>query len=160
MGKSAKKEAKKLGYFNLPHTRLHTRVQKMRMMFSKSSPDPADRVQDVFKMRDPAHIASSSGGGRNNTFFFLSESLRTYVEVADKCAGMVVHNTNNHVVEMNIYSENEDIIREIVRTIDAQYSGGMVNNTNDDIWKKISKKYKVRPEDAIAEWNKWLGPAP
>ena len=158
MGKDAKKEAKKTGYFDLPLTVLHTRIKEFaRLTFARYVPDVADAVRDLFTEQDPDIFSSASGSSRNSTFYHLSHTLRTYVEIHSICAAIYEGNMKNWVVEMKIYSENEDVIRKIVRTIDNMFEGGMIKNIDNDIWKKFKKKFKANQEDIIAEWNKWLG---
>ncbi len=154
MGKGARKKAISLGFTNFRETILFCRPKKIRMMFSKYMPDTADAVKEYLKQIDPTTEVTSSGGGRNNTFYMLAPQAQLYVELADKMAGMAVPNSNNHVIKMNIFCNNDEYIHAIANTAYYRWDDGLLNHID---LKKIEKKYKVKSEDVLAAWKAIIG---
>ncbi len=151
MGKNIRKEAEKLGLKNQQHTVLYARPREIRVTFSKHVPDAADAIRDYIAMKDSNMEQDRSGGGRTNTFYYLASSLKLYVEVIYKAA----FSAANRTVQINIYTENEDYIRGIANAVNTLWAdvNGLLANM---IWPNIEKNFKVKKEDCIAEWNKWL----
>ena len=77
------------------------------------------------------------------------------MEVNDKAAGFAAVKPANRVLEINIYTENEEYIWGIAITVNSIWTDadGLLTHM---IWKKIEKKFKVKQEDVIAEWTKLL----
>lgn len=153
MGKQLKKEAAKLGLTNQQKYTFYARPKKMKMKFSKYKPDLAYKVENFIKSIDPSVKSAESGGGRNNTFYFLSPQTNFYAEIADKMSGMVVHNPNNHTVQIDLYTDNVDYVKAIVADINSIWDDGVIPHLNID---KLASKYKVRQEDIINAWNSFL----
>ncbi len=153
MGKGLQNEAKQLGLTNQPKYTFFGRPRKLKMKFSKYKPDLAYTVENWMKQIDPTTKVDESGGGRNNTFYFMSPQIKVYVEIADKMAGMIVPNPGNHAIQIDIYTNNEDFVRTIVKNISALWEDGIVPHL--DIG-KLEKKYKVKGEDIINAWNAFL----
>ncbi|NVM34619.1 MAG: hypothetical protein HWN81_03425 [Candidatus Lokiarchaeota archaeon] len=153
MGKKLQKQAMQLGLTNLPKYTFFGRPKKLKMKFSKYKPDLAYTVENWMKNLDPSTAAEESGGGRNNTFFYLASQIGMYVEIADKMAGVAVPNPGNHASKIDIYTNNEDYVRTIVRIINTIWDDGILNHLD---FQKLEKKYKVRREDIINAWNAFL----
>lgn len=122
-------------------------------MFSTHKPDTADNIKDYMKLIDPDFVDGRSGGMRNNTYFCLAPQEKFYVEIVDKAAGFMIANPANHALQINIFSDNDEHIRGIANTVNQRWEDGILPHMN---WKKIEKKYKIKREDAIATWNRFL----
>ncbi|MHA1649668.1 MAG: hypothetical protein ACTSYB_05705 [Candidatus Helarchaeota archaeon] len=155
MGKKVRKQAQKLGFTNLPVTELYARARKIKTTFSKYVPDVARVIYDYIMLQDPSMLHDRSGGGRNNSYYYLSEKLQLYVEVFDKAAGFVVANPSNHAIQIKIYTKDEDLVRTIANAVNSIYvdADGMLAHMD---WRKIEKKFKVKRDDCIATWKKFL----
>ncbi|HUT82296.1 MAG TPA: hypothetical protein VMZ29_13925 [Candidatus Bathyarchaeia archaeon] len=57
---------------------------------------------------------------------------------------------SNHMLKIVIYSNNNEIIKRIARSINSVFKNGVINDTN---WEKISKKFKVNIDQCIAAWK-------
>ena len=153
MGSKVQKQAIQLGLNKQRLTALYGRPRKFRMTFSKYVPDVADTIRDYITLRDPSLIQDKSGGGRNNSYYYLSQQAQIYVELFDKTAGFAVVDPSNHALQINIYCNDEELIRGIAQAINNLYEDGILAHIE---WKKIEGKYKIKADDCIAEWNKWL----
>jgi len=153
MGKKLKKEAAKLGITSQPKYTFYARPRKLKMKFSKYKPDIAYKIENFMMSIDPSTMSTESGGGRNNTFYFLSTQMNMYAEIADRMAGMIVPNPINHAIQIDIYTNNQDYIKSIVRDINNIWDDGILAHL--DIH-KLAKKYKVREEDIINAWKSFL----
>ena len=153
MGKKLRKEADRLGFTKLRKTVLYARAKKFRTTFSKYVPDTADAVRDYLTLHDPTLEQARSGGGRNNTWYFLAPQIQAYVEFVDKAAGFVVLNPSNHAIEISIFCDNEEHIRGLANAVNSVWEDGILAHMD---WKKITKKFKVSQDEALAEWKKWL----
>jgi len=148
-----RKQANNLGLTKLRMTLLYARPKKVRLIFSKHKPDVADVIQDYMKLIDPSFVESSSGGARHSTYYCLAPQEKFYVEIVDKAAGFIVANSANHALQINIFSDNDEYIRGIANTVNQQWEDGILPNM---VWEKIEKKYKIKREDAISTWNRFL----
>ncbi len=153
MGKKLQKEAVKLGLTSQPKYTFFARPRKMKMKFSKYKPDIAYKIENFMKSIDPSIMSAESGGGRNNTFYFLSTQMNMYAKIADKMAGMIVHNPINHTIQIDIYTNNQDYIKGIVRDINNIWDDGILAHLDTH---KLAKKYKVAEEDIINAWKSFI----
>jgi hypothetical protein len=151
MGSKAKKQAEKMGLTKQRLTILYGRPKKFRMTFSKNVPDVADAIRDFINFRDPNLIHDRSGGFRSISFYYVSGQL--YVEVLDKISGALAVNPGNHVIQVNIFCEDDEIIRGIANAINQIWDDGILAHID---WKKVEGKFKVKQEDCIAAWKQWL----
>ncbi len=146
-------QANNLGLTKLRMTLLYARPKKLRMLFSKYKPDTADVIEDYMKLIDPSFVEGSSGGMRNITYYCLAPQEKFYVEIVDKAAGFMIVNPANHSIQISIFSDNDEHIRGIANTVNQLWEDGILPHM---VWKKIEKKYKIKREDAIATWNRFL----
>ncbi|MFX1567826.1 MAG: hypothetical protein ACFFCV_05595 [Promethearchaeota archaeon] len=153
MGKKVRKEAESLGLTNLPKYTFFGRPKNLKMKFSKYKPDLAYTVENWMKSIESSIAIDESGGGRNNTFYYMAPQMNLYVEIADKMAGAIVPNPGNHATQIDIYTNNEDHVRTIVRSINAQWEDGIVPHLD---LKKLEKKYKVNRDDIVKAWQAFL----
>ena len=101
---------------------------------------------------DPSTQETDAGGGRNVTFYLLSPQKGVYIEVDDRIAG-ALDIPRNHVYKMDIYGQNEDSIRQIVKMVNDQWKEGILAHLD---LKKIEKKFKISSEEVISSWNQFL----
>ncbi len=154
MGSKIRKEAENIGLTKQRLTQIYARARRIRMTFTKYIPDTTDAIRDYVNLIDPTFKQDRSGGGRNNSFYYMSTTANIFVEVFDKAAGFAVTNPDNHAMQINIYSNNDEHIRGIAKAVNGIFEDGMLAHLD---WKKIEGKFKVKPEDGIAIWNTLLG---
>jgi len=105
------------------------------------------------KNLDPTTAMSESGGARTSGYYSLAPQFNVYVEIIDKISGYLAWSEDNHVNKIDIYTNNEDYVKELVKIINNIWDGGIVAHLN---LKKLEKKYKVRGEDIVNAWNTFL----
>lgn len=123
-----------------------------RHTFKHNMPGFLIRIIEWLESIDPSTQESESGGGRNITFYLLSPQAGVYIEVDDKIAG-ALDIPGNHVYKMDIYGQNEDLVRQIVKTINDQWKEGIIAHLDLN---KIEKKFKISSDDVINSWNQFL----
>ena len=157
MGKGKKiiRQAEEMGFKELPLTVFYGRPRKVKMTFSKNIPDYVAIIRDWFTGKDPETLFKVDRGGRTRRDIFLSTKEKIYVENLGKMSGFAGMDPENHLFEVSFWTENDEIIREFVKSIDQRFSdvGGILQHIN---WEKIRKKYKVDKEDCLLTWNKYL----
>ena len=153
IGKQAQSQAKQLGLTNQPQYTFYGGPRKIKVKFSKIKPDFAYIVEDWMKSVDPSTTMSESAGARRSSYYYLAPQINVYVEIADKLSGYFAYSEDNHACKIDIYTNNEDHVRTIVRSFNAQWDDGIVPHLN---LKKLEKKYKVKGEDVVKAWNSFL----
>jgi len=147
-------QAKKLGFIDLPRYTFYAQPKKSKVMFSKFKPDIAYLVEDWMKNLDSTTTSSESAlGARSSGYYYLAPQINVYVEIVDKISGYFAYSEDNHVNKIDIYTNNQDYIKAIVKGINDTWDGGILSHLNI---KKIEKKFKVKGEDIIAAWNSFL----
>ncbi|MFO7796339.1 MAG: zinc ribbon domain-containing protein [Promethearchaeati archaeon] len=154
MGRNAKKEAQKLGFHNLPLTILYSRPKEMKMMFNKYKPDTAKHIGNYMKTIDPSFIETNSGGPRSNTFYLLAEQAKLYVELENKMAAYNIHHAENHVERIKIYSDNPEHAKEIAKTLNQLWEGGILPYLEPEHFEEV---FKVGREELKSRWDELLG---
>jgi hypothetical protein len=153
MGKQVKNRAIQLGLTNQPKYTFYARPKKIKAKFSKIKPDIAYTIEDWMKGIDSSAAMSESAGGRSSKYFYLAPELKTYVEIADKLSGAFAYSEENHACKIDIYTENEDYVRAIVKGINDIWDDGIIPHLNI---KKLESKYKVSGEDIINAWKAFI----
>lgn len=153
MGSKVQKQAIQLGLTKLRQTTLYAHSNTGRLTYSKKVPDTADIVRDLINLQDTTFIQDRTGSQKDEVYYYLSQKAQIYVEVFHKVAGFNFRPPTNHVNKVNIYCNNEDMIRGIARAINNVFEDGMLAHLD---WKKFEEQYKVKAEDITAEWKKWL----
>jgi len=154
MGSIVVKVAKQLGLNKLRLTTLYARPRRIHQTFGGiSTPDIIVSIRDYIHFQDSSFLQGRSGGGRNRTYYFLSQAKQIYMEVIDKASGFFIVDPSNHAFQVNIYCNEEQYIKEIAQILNNLFNNGILVHMD---WKKIEGKYKVKADDCIAEWNKWL----
>ena len=154
MGKEVQSQAKKLGLIDLPRYTFYARPKTNKAKFSKFKPDMAYLTEDWMKNLDPTTAMSESMlGGRSSGYYYLAPQLNVYVEIVDKISGYFAYSEDNHVNKIDIYTNNQDYVKAIVKIINDLWIDGILSHLNT---KKIEKKFKVKGEDIINAWNSFL----
>jgi len=83
----------------------------------------------------------------------LAPQINVYVEILDKISGYFAYSEDNHVNKIDIYTNNQDYVKAIVKGINDIWDNGILSHLNI---KKIEKKFKVKGEDIINAWNSFL----
>ncbi|MFX1574762.1 MAG: hypothetical protein ACFFB0_18660 [Promethearchaeota archaeon] len=168
MGKKVLKKAKELGFLNFRKTTLYAGATKVRYprqwysnvldlvdlpMFKTYVPDTANEIRVYLMGLDPLTKFGISRPDRNKSLYYLSPALKLFVEVVAKVAGAGAIKAKNHVIEINIYCDNDDYIKGIAHAVSDKFVGGIINDME---WEKIEKKFKVNPEECISAWKSVL----
>lgn len=154
MGKEVQNQAKKLGMMNKPQYTFYAQPRKIKAKFSKIKPDIAYLVADWIKNIDSsATVSESTSGGRSARYFYLAPQANVYVEILDKISGYFAYSEDNHVNKIDIYTDNQDYVKAIVKGINGIWEDGIVNHLK---LKKLESKFKVKGEDVINAWNSFL----
>ena len=153
MGKKLKKQAINSGMTNLPKYTFFGKPKGLKMKFSKYKPKFVLAIRDWMRSVDPSAAEDESGGGRNNTFYLLSTQMGLYLEMPDKIAGFAVVNPDNHAMQIDIYTQNEEYVRTIVNIINDIWSDGILAHLN---LQKLEKKFKVSGSDIEQAWRNFL----
>ena len=153
IGKQVQDQAKQLGLTNQPQYTFYGRPRKIKAKFSKIKPDFAYIVEDWMMSVDPSTTTSESGKARSSSYYYLAPQLNLYVEIVDKLSGYFAYSEENHACKIDIYANNEDHVRIIIKSFNAQWDDGIVPHLN---LKKLEKKYKVKGEDIVNAWNSFL----
>ena len=120
--------------------------------FKHNYPGFIIRIIKWLESIDSSTQESETGGARNITFYILSPQAGVYLEVDDRIAG-ALDIPHNHVYKMDIYSQKDDLVKQIVKNINDQWEEGILAHLD---LKKIEKKFKVSPDDVTNAWNKFL----
>lgn len=123
-------------------------------MFSKFKPDIAYLVENWMKNLDSTTtISESMLGARSSGYYYLAPQINVYVEIIDKISGYFAYNEDNHVNKIDIYTNNQDYVKAIIKGINDIWDDGILSHLNI---KKIEKKFKVKGEDIKNTWNSFL----
>ncbi len=154
-GKRIIKQANELGFLELPLTVLYGRPRKIKQTFSKIIPDYVAILRDWMTWKDPECLMKVDRGGRKRRDIFLSVKEKIYIENFGKVSGFGGYDTDNHVFQISFWTENDEVIREFVKSINEKFAdvGGILDHIR---WDKIKKQYKVEKEDCLPAWNKYL----
>ena len=120
--------------------------------FRHNVPNFIIKIINWLESTDPSTQESDAGGGRNVFFYIISPQTGIYIEVDDRIAG-ALDISRNHVYKMDIYVQNEDSVRQIVKMVNEQWKEGIIEHLE---FNKIEKKFKISSDDVINSWNKFL----
>jgi len=154
MSKEFQSQAKKLGLTDLPRYTFYAQPKKIKVMFSKFKPDIAYFVENWMKNLDSTTtISESMKGGRSSGYYYLAPQINVYVEIVDLISGYFAYSEANQVNKIDIYTNNQEYVKEIIKGINDIWDDGILSHLNI---KKIEKKFKVKGEDIINAWNSFL----
>ncbi len=154
MGKEVQSQAKELGLINLPRYTFYAQPKTFKVKFSKFKPGMAFLLENWIKNLDStATISEAMLGGRSSGYYYLAPQINLYVEILDKISGYFAYSEDNHVNKIDIYTNNQDYVKAIVKIINDLWDDGILSHLNT---KKIEKTFKVKGEDIINAWNSFL----
>jgi hypothetical protein len=154
MGKKARKQAEGLGLTKLPIYRFYGRARGLKMKFSKTKPKFVNHITEFLRGIDPSTVDSEGAKNMRSLYYqILSPEAGTFVEVFDNVVGFNANMPKNRVFQMDIYTQNQNIVKDIVRIVNNRFEDGILNHLD---FKKIEKKYKVKKDDVINAWNSFL----
>ena len=90
---------------------------------------------------------------RQKEVFILNKEIGIFVEINCRISGMKIRKGSNHILRINIYSDDEKYIKGIANAVNNHFAGGVLANIH---WDKMKKVFKVDKEEVIASWNKIL----
>jgi len=120
--------------------------------FGSSEPQLIYTIKDYLHSLDPS-LMFTRAGFTVHTFYYLAPSPQIYVELVNKLDGMNESKISNHVIQMNIYSNNIQHVQTIIKIVNNVWENGMLENIN---WKKMKNKFHVNKEMITESWEKAL----
>ena len=153
MGSKVQNDAQQLGFTKARHIVLYAHPKSLRRTAMKAVPDTADAIRDYMQLQDKTVVMDHSGGGRSWSFYLLAQNVQAYLEIFIKMAGLTATNMSNLVVQINIYSNNDTIVRGIANAVNIMYENGVLAHLE---FAKFEKVYAAKKDVIIAEWKKWL----
>ena len=153
MGKQVQKKAIQLGLTNQPKYTFYVQPRKVKGKFSRVKPDFAYIIENWMNDIDSSNSMSEIARGRSYSFYYMAPELNIYVELVDKIGGGIAYNEANHAIKIDIYTNNEDYVRALVKGINGIWDDGIVPHLNIP---KLEKKFKVKGEDIINALNSFL----
>ncbi len=90
---------------------------------------------------------------RKKQIYYLAPEIWVFVEVDARVAGFNARKGTNHVLRINIYSDNDKYTKGIAHAINDNFVGGVLNQIN---WEKIDKIFHIDKEKEITAWKNIL----
>jgi hypothetical protein len=164
MGKKLQKKAKALGLTNLPGIFLYARPTKifrgktgmdqLLSGFVSSSTFTPNIALILLEYCEQKFEGSSfkfghAGSGGKKMFFYLAPESNFYMELTDR-SSFVQFKAKNHISQIIIYTDNQELVRDIALRINQLFDEGVINELD---WEKAEKKFKVKREDCITTWK-------
>ncbi|MHA2282436.1 MAG: hypothetical protein ACXAC5_16455 [Promethearchaeota archaeon] len=153
MGRKLQKQAKSIGLTNLPKYTFYCQPKGIKTKFSTTKPKFIYPIVDWLRSFDQSVQDDDTGSARQVWSFILAPQAGVYIESTSKIAGFNARSASNYVSQVDIYTENADIVKEVVKILYYQWEDGMVNHVN---FEKIEKKFKVKRDDIINAFNSFL----
>jgi hypothetical protein len=153
MGRAVQKQAKKLGMMNLPKYTFYCQPAGIKRKFSTTTPRFIYVINDWVLSFDQSCQRDDTGSARTVWSFILATQAGAYIEVTSKIAGYSAMSADNYVSQVDVYTENIDIVKGVVKILNDQWPDGMFNHIN---FKKIEKKFNVNGDDVVNAINQFL----
>jgi hypothetical protein len=153
MGRAVQKQAKKLGMMNLPKYTFYCQPAGIKRKFSTTTPRFIYVINDWVLSFDQSCQRDDTGSARTVWSFILASQAGAYIEVTSKIAGYSAMSADNYVSQVDVYTENMDIVKGVVKILNDQWPDGMFNHIN---LKKIEKKFNVNGDDVANAINQFL----
>lgn len=153
MGKEIQRRAMQLGLTNQPIYTFYAQPRKIKAKFSKIKPDIAYIIENWMNSVDSSAAQSEKSGGRSSKYYNVAPALNLYVEIVDRLSGTFAYSEGNHVCKIDIYTNNEDHVRAIVKSINGIWDDGIIPHLNI---KKLEKKFKIKGEGIINAWEAYI----
>jgi len=138
----------------------------LKKKLGKFKPKFVISISEWMKNNDPSALESwGTDGLRSIYFYLLAPQLGVYVDVSDFVVGFNAKKATNCVFKMDIYTENENFVRDIVRIINDRFQTprrgtfpsewvvGILPNLN---FEKLEKKFNVGKDDITNAWKSFL----
>ncbi|MHA2185852.1 MAG: hypothetical protein ACXAAI_12735 [Promethearchaeota archaeon] len=153
MGKAVQRQAKSMGLMNLPKYTFYCQPAGIKRKFSTTTPRFIYTINDWVASFDQSCQRDDAGGGRTAWSFILAPQSGLYIEITSKIAGFSAMSAENYVSQVDIYTENTDNVKTIVKILNDQWPDGMLNHID---LRKIEKKFKVNGNDVVNAINQFL----
>ncbi|MFX1409103.1 MAG: hypothetical protein ACFFA6_02025 [Promethearchaeota archaeon] len=157
IGKKLRKIAEKNNLLNYPKTVLYAGANKTRhsldLAYSTYIPDTADEIWKYLRSVDGSTEEGKSKSSRKKQLYYLAPEIWVFVEIDARVAGFNAMKGTNHVLRINIYSENIEYVKGIAHAINNNFVGGILNQID---WEKIEKVFQIDREKEITVWKKVL----
>ncbi|MFX1429163.1 MAG: hypothetical protein ACFFCY_03235 [Promethearchaeota archaeon] len=153
MGKAVQKQAKSMGMMNLPKYTFYCQPAGIKRKFSTTTPRFVYTINDWVASFDQSCQRDDSGSARTVWSFILAPQAAAYIEVTSKIAGFSAMSADNYVSQVDIYTENTDIVKNVVKILNDQWPDGMFNHID---LKKIEKKFNVKGNEVVNAINQFL----
>ncbi|MFX1495677.1 MAG: hypothetical protein ACFFBZ_15440 [Promethearchaeota archaeon] len=156
MTKFLKRRAEKLNLLNLPRTILYASAGKARIwgavleIYSTFIPDTAIVIRKYLQSLDRGTEIAISRASRKKEIYILNSYIGVFVEVECRMSGANVRKGSNHILRINIYTDEEKYIKGIANAINDHFANGVLANIN---WDKMKKIFKIDRERVIASWE-------
>ncbi|MBY8990282.1 MAG: hypothetical protein KGD58_05970 [Candidatus Lokiarchaeota archaeon] len=148
-----KKQADSLGLTKLPKYTFYCQPKGIKKKFSTTKPRFIYSIEDYLKGLDQSVQEGDSGSARTVKSHILAPQAGLFLETISKIAGFSAMSADNYVSEINIYTENTDLVKNIVKILNNQWEDGIIPHID---FNKIQKKFGVKRDDVINAWNSFL----
>ena len=146
MGKKLQKQAKSMGLTNLPKHTFYCQPAGIKRKFSTTTPRFIYTIYDWVASFDQSCQREYSGKARTVWSFIIAPQSGLYIEITSKITGFSAMSADNYVSQVDIYTENVDIVKPVVKILNDQWSDGIFNHID---LQKIEKKFKVKGDDVL-----------
>ena len=153
MGKKVQKQAKSMGMTNLPKYTFFCQPEGIKRKFSTTTPKFVYTINDWVASFDQSCLRDDAGSARTVWSYILAPQSGIYIEITSKIAGYSAMSADNYVSQVDVYTENADVAKTVVKILNDQWPDGMLNHINLD---KIAKKFKVSGNDVVNAINQFL----
>ena len=153
MGKGAQKQAKSMGMMKLPKYTFYCQPAGIKRKFSTTTPRFVYVINDWVASFDPSCQRDDAGSARTVWSYILAPQGGAYIEVTSKIAGFSAMSADNYVSQVDVYTENVDIVKNVVKILNDQWPDGMFNHID---LKKIEKKFNVKGNEVVDAINQFL----
>ncbi|MFX1275978.1 MAG: hypothetical protein ACFFBP_23050 [Promethearchaeota archaeon] len=153
MTKFLKRRAKKLNLLSLPKTTLFGTGRRARSdgnFINTYVPDTVYAIKKFLKYNDGSTVKELSRATRNKNVYILAPNIDVFVDIECHVKGMNIHKGSNHIIKIDIYSDDIEFIKGIANAIDNKFPRGILSHIK---WDKMMKVFKVDKEHVIASWN-------
>ncbi|MFX0043368.1 MAG: hypothetical protein ACFE8L_10685 [Candidatus Hodarchaeota archaeon] len=154
IGKKLRKIAEKNNLLNFPKTVLYAGANKVRhsldLIMDTYIPDTIDAIWKFLRSVDGSTEMGKSKPSRKKQIYYLAPEIWVFVEVDARVAGFNAMKGSNHILKINIYSDNNEYIKGIAHAINDNFASGVLNQIN---WEKVDKIFHIDKEKEIAAWK-------
>jgi len=154
IGKKLRKIAEKNNLLSFPKAVLYAGANKVRhseeLITDTYIPDTVDEIWKYLRSVDGSTEKGKSKPSRKKQLYYLAPEIWVFVEVDARVAGFNAMKGTNHVLRINIYSDNVEYTKGLAHAINDNFVGGVLNQIN---WVKIDKIFHIDKEKEISAWK-------